>query len=438
MKREIENMKQSDSSKTLSLKDLERKLTEKEAQLKTALTSKESEVSRLSRNAKDFASERERLLVEVERLSKWKVSAEETISVQCKKIEMINLQLKRLESELASTPSSEYETLLQERATLIEKLAFVKTEFVEKNDKIKTTKIQTENLMRRNMGFSSPPPPRASVRTLKTPIISNNNVIGDFIESRRRNIVTATEIPAAAAAKRIMTPAQQTPQPERPIQARSQETKQDEKVVVSPPKAPTLSEISSSMAATLTKEKTTASNTMSAYDLALQQAQDARKVTVPDAIKPSSAESVTSLKTETKDAAPMSGWAGHKNARWGGYLDNLSSTNSGQQSSTERETNGHKDDVQKGFSYLDNLSAKKPEDDPSRENKKSIKDEYLDAEKQYLLDAKNLAFSAAKNFQEAQSKPNDKDALERANSEKRKIDELLAKAREMRLKAEEM
>jgi predicted nucleic acid-binding Zn-ribbon protein len=427
LKREIENLKQSDSTKTQSIKDLERKLREKESQLKSTLTSNESEILRLSSSAKTFASEKEKLLSEVEKLSMWKRNAEETIASQCGKIESINSQLQRMERDLTGAPSSEYETLLKERATLIERLAAVKQELVQKNDKIKTTKIQTENLLRKNRSYASSVPPGAVIRTVRTPILSNSIVVGEFT-SRRRNI--AEDSPSMMI-KTVSAPS--SPKQQQTSTAVEVPPQQLEKTVVSPPNAPTLLEISSNMATTLTKS-TSSSSTMSAYDQALAKAKQAADTLV--AASEPKAQVTTASKSEAKaPPAPMSGWAGYKDSRFGGYLDNLSSPTVESASASKEKAYKYKDNAQKGFGYLENLSQS-AETPSSSQNESDRKQEYLAAEKQYLLDAKNLALTAAKSFQEAQTKPNDKDALEKANAQKREVDELLAKAKEMRAKAE--
>jgi predicted nucleic acid-binding Zn-ribbon protein len=441
LKREIDNLRQYDNTKTQSLKDLERRLTEKESQLKSAMSSKDSEVSRLNASVGSFSSEKEKLLAEVEKLSKWKSKAEETIATQCKQIESINSQLQRMERDLSGNPSSEYETLLKERASLIEQLARVKSDLVQKNDKIRTTKIQTENLLRRNLSYSSSSPSGGTgVRTVRTPILSNNVVVGEFT-SRRRNL--ATDAPSSMI-ETVSAPPKQEQASVSTSPAFVAPPKQAEKVVTPPRNPPTLSEVSN-MAATLTKEKPTpsTSSTMSAYDLAISRAQQAAAEPKPAATmapKPKQ-ETATAPKPEAKvPAAPMSGWAGYKDSRHGGYLDNLSEKQT-DISSPKSEPKGYqyKDNAQKGFGYLDHLSAPKPAENSSPSQTDSARKEgYLASEKQYLLEAKNLALTAAKSFQEAQSKPNDRDALERANSEKRKVDDLLQKAKEMRAKAEEI
>ena len=101
--------------------------------------------------------------------------------------------------------------------------------------------------------------------------------------------------------------------------------------------------------------------------------------------------------------APMSGWAGYKNKQWGGYLDNLASP-------TSTAT-----------------AAAAPV---------STRSDYKKAEREYLLEAKSLAAVAFQSFEEARKLKGDdqkyKDALAKANQEKAKVDELLAKAREMK------
>jgi hypothetical protein len=97
--------------------------------------------------------------------------------------------------------------------------------------------------------------------------------------------------------------------------------------------------------------------------------------------------------------APMSGWAGYKK---GGYLDNLASPTS-------------------------TATAAAPV---------STRSDYKKAEREYLLEAKSLAAVAFQSFEEARKLKGDdqkyKDALAKANQEKAKVDELLAKAREMK------
>jgi predicted nucleic acid-binding Zn-ribbon protein len=423
LKREIENLKQSEVTKTQSIKDLERKLTEKESQLKSTLASNESEVLRLSSNVKTFASEKEKLLAEVEKLSVWKTNAEETISTQCRKIESINSQLQRMEKDLSGAPSSEYETLLKERATLIEQLAAVKQELVQKNDKIQTTKIQTENLLRRNRSHVSTVPSGATVRTVRTPILSNSVVVGEF-SSRRRNIAEDSPSKMIKTFSAPPSPTQQQTSTAGQAPSVQATPQQPEKAVVAPPNAPTLLEISSNIATTLTKPAS--SNTMSAYDQALAKAKQAADA---------KSGAVSEPKAKVITAPPMSGWAGYKDSRFGGYLDNLSESKVKSAPTSTEKAYQYKDNAQKGFGYLDNLSQPAKTPSPSQ-NESDRKQEYLAAEKQFLLDAKNLALTAAKSFQEAQTKPNDKAALETANAQKREVDKLLAKAKEMRAKAE--
>ena len=66
----------------------------------------------------------------------------------------------------------------------------------------------------------------------------------------------------------------------------------------------------------------------------------------------------------------------------------------------------------------------------------SKKSDYKKAEREYLLEAKSLAAVAFQSFEEARKLKGDdqkyKDALAKANQEKAKVDELLAKAREMK------
>lgn len=438
LKREIETVKHSDNTKTSELKALQMKLIEKESYLKTALANKDSEISSLNASVNTFAAERERLLSELNKLSDWKSNAQETIATQCNKIELINSQLQRLERGLQNaipangntTNSSEYETLLKERASLIQQLAGVKNELVQKTDQIKTTKIQTEALLRKTLNSGSSPLPGTSVRTVRTPILSNNVVIGEFT-TRRRNIAAVPENPSSAS------PLDAVKKPHAPVSLGQQQTTppltDPEKVVVSPPNPPTLSEISSTMATTLsqTKPMSVSTNTMDAYDLALAQSQQSKSRSMLP--PPAEAKTVVASEAGAKPAAAsMSGWAGFKDNKWGGYLDNLSNKNPGGQTSRRSSDNEYKykDDAKKGFGYLDNLSAQKPAEQSSAA--------FLEAEKKYLMEAKNLALAAAKSFQEAQSKPNDRDALAKANAEKAKVDELLAKAKEMREKAEQI
>lgn len=102
-------------------------------------------------------------------------------------------------------------------------------------------------------------------------------------------------------------------------------------------------------------------------------------------------------------AGPMSGWAGYKNKQWGGYLDNLSSP---AQSTTIAAT-----------------PVSKTSD-------------YKEAEREYLLEAKSLAPMVLQSFEDARKLKGQgqkyQDALAKANQEKAKVDELLAKAREMK------
>ncbi len=102
-------------------------------------------------------------------------------------------------------------------------------------------------------------------------------------------------------------------------------------------------------------------------------------------------------------SAPMSGWAGYKHKQWGGYLDNLSQP---AQSTTVTATPVSK------------------------------RSDYKEAEREYLLEAKSLAAVVLQSFEDARKlKGKDQkyqDALAKANEEKAKVDELLAKAREMK------
>lgn len=102
-------------------------------------------------------------------------------------------------------------------------------------------------------------------------------------------------------------------------------------------------------------------------------------------------------------AGPMSGWAGYKDKKWGGYLDNLSPS---VQSTT--------------------LAAAPV----------SKKSDYKEAEREYLLEAKSLAPVVLQSFEDARKLKGQgqkyQDALAKANQDKAKVDELLAKAREMK------
>jgi len=117
---------------------------------------------------------------------------------------------------------------------------------------------------------------------------------------------------------------------------------------------------------------------------------------------PPSSQSSAAANQETT-SAPMSGWAGYKHKQWGGYLDNLSQP---AQSTTLTAT-----PVSKRI-------------------------DYKEAEREYLLEAKSLAAAVLQSFEDARKlKGQDQkyqDALTKANQEKAKVDELLARAREMK------
>ena len=118
----------------------------------------------------------------------------------------------------------------------------------------------------------------------------------------------------------------------------------------------------------------------------------------------SSSSQSSAASNQTPSTAPMSGWAGYKDQRWGGYLDNLSRPAQSSTTFTAAPT--------------------------------STKIDYQTAEREYLLEAKSLAATVLKSFEDAKKLQGQgqryQDALAKANQEKAKVDELLAKAREMK------
>ncbi|KAL7435435.1 hypothetical protein ACHAXH_005445, partial [Discostella pseudostelligera] len=108
------------------------------------------------------------------------------------------------------------------------------------------------------------------------------------------------------------------------------------------------------------------------------------------------------------EESPMSGWAGYKNVRYGGYLDNLSNKNRTPEAQ------------QLGYAV----------------------NQYRKAEKQILLEAKSLSEVAARSFEEARAlegsgdKKKYEETLARANRERARVDELFVQAADMKAKAE--
>jgi len=118
---------------------------------------------------------------------------------------------------------------------------------------------------------------------------------------------------------------------------------------------------------------------------------------------PPPSQSSAAANQQPSGSAPMSGWAGYKHKQWGGYLDNLSEP---ARSSTLTAT-------------------------PA-----STKRDYKEAEREYLLEAKSLAAVVLQCFEDARKLKGQgqtyQDALAKANQEKAKVDDLLARAREMK------
>eukprot|EP00986_Skeletonema_menzelii_P011353 scaffold5819_cov148-Skeletonema_menzelii.AAC.8 len=118
---------------------------------------------------------------------------------------------------------------------------------------------------------------------------------------------------------------------------------------------------------------------------------------------PSTSQSSAAVDQQPSGSGPMSGWTGYKNKQWGGYLDNLSQP---AQSTT--------------------LTAAPV----------SKKSDYKEAERKYLLEAKSLAAVVLQSFENARKLKGQgqtyQDALAKANQEKAKVDDLLARAREMK------
>lgn len=460
--RELDNVKKSAGAKTIKMQDLEKKLIEQtaaaEARLSRALSSKDTEVAdlrhglaskneeitRLNSGIKTFASERERLLTEVNKLSEWKSSAEATIADQCKKIDDINSQLKRLEDELqipgdaqksSSAQSIEYEKLLKERNTLVEQLAGVKSDLVKKGDEIKVTKMKTDALLKQGssssraptsnsprqsddrwsvsssivQGQSSPTPrtippnePKKS-QWVRNKIVRDNVVVGEFSSRRRVNVGSVQDVDERTPSLNPFSRQKETAA--NSIPASTQPVKEAEQVVSSPTKPPTLSQISSSVATAFSQgnqsAKTGSSNTMDAYNAALSKMKQEKTADSPAVPNPAVAANTTESK-----ATAMSGWAGYKNSRFGGYLDNLSSSN-------QPATQSRSSTVEES------------------------KETYLEAEKKFLLEAKSLALVAAKSFEEART-CNDAAATKKANDDRAKVDDLLEKAKEMRKKADDL
>jgi len=123
----------------------------------------------------------------------------------------------------------------------------------------------------------------------------------------------------------------------------------------------------------------------------------------PQNTTPPPSQSSAAANQQPSDSGPMSGWAGYKHKQWGGYLDNLSQT---AQSTT--------------------LTAAPV----------SKKSDYKEAEREYLLEAKSLAAVVLQSFEDARKLKGQgqtyQDALAKANQEKAKVDDLLARAREMK------
>jgi len=128
-----------------------------------------------------------------------------------------------------------------------------------------------------------------------------------------------------------------------------------------------------------------------------------KRTLTPQNTTPPPSQSSAAANQQPSDSGPMSGWAGYKHKQWGGYLDNLSQT---AQSTT--------------------LTAAPV----------SKKSDYKEAEREYLLEAKSLAAVVLQSFEDARKLKGQgqtyQDALAKANQEKAKVDDLLARAREMK------
>lgn len=118
---------------------------------------------------------------------------------------------------------------------------------------------------------------------------------------------------------------------------------------------------------------------------------------------PATSQSSAAANQQSSSSGPMSGWAGYKHKQFGGYLDNLSQP-----------------------AQATTVTA-------APVTKKS---DYKEAERKYLLEAKSLAAVVLQSFENARKLKGQgqtyQDALAKANQEKAKVDDLLARAREMK------
>jgi hypothetical protein len=110
--------------------------------------------------------------------------------------------------------------------------------------------------------------------------------------------------------------------------------------------------------------------------------------------------------SNNRERSPMSGWAGYKDAQYGGYLDNLSAPS------------------------------------PQAQQREYAVNQYRNAEKQLLLEAKALSKIAANSLEEARAfegsgnKKKYEETLARAAQERARVDKLFVEAANMKSKAE--
>eukprot|EP00571_Detonula_confervacea_P014148 CAMPEP_0172308286 /NCGR_PEP_ID=MMETSP1058-20130122/8931_1 /TAXON_ID=83371 /ORGANISM="Detonula confervacea, Strain CCMP 353" /LENGTH=1927 /DNA_ID=CAMNT_0013020669 /DNA_START=215 /DNA_END=5998 /DNA_ORIENTATION=+ len=368
MKR-IEETQRFDASNIGKIKALESELAEKSAAL-----------DRLQSGATKFASEKERLLEDLNNLRQWKDSAQSSINALANEI-----GLNALSNEIAQTQEGKIDEV-------IEKLSGIRNELHRKDAELNYAKSSTDALLKGQSETiysagnmietrSSPPPAGpSSSRTRSSyaikPALPRVNVVGSGFSTRQKNVATARQSkfsssPMGGGTEGTSTMVENASLPKEPTPP-----------VVNTPLRPK------------------SSNTMSAYDAALAASQQKEKAT-PDGVGQTAMSEAS--------PAPMSGWAGYKHKQWGGYLDNLS-----------------------------------PNDPtPQAQQNEYTANQYRKAEKQLLLEAKTLAQVAAKSFEEARALKGGQDKkkydgiLARANQERARVDEIFAEANVMKEKAEQ-
>lgn len=373
LKKQIEEAHQFDAANTGKIEGLERDLAEKSAAL-----------NRLQLGAAQFASEKERLLEDLNDLRQWKDQAQSSINALSNEI-----GLEALSNEIVPSQEGKIDEV-------IEKLSGIRNEFYQKDAQLNYAMSSTDALLKGQSGTiysadnmietrSSPPPAVPSTTRTRSsfaikPALPRVDVVGSGFSSRQKNVATVRQSKFSSIPSGVSGGTEgNSPMAEN----------------ASLPKELTPPVMNSPLRAAFAKPKS--SNTMSAYDAAVAASQQKEKATLGQ----------TAMSEASP--APMSGWAGYKHKQWGGYLDNLS-----------------------------------PNDPtPQAQQNEYTLSQYRKAEKQLLLEAKALAQVAAKSFEEARALKGGHDKnkydhiLARANQERARVDEILAEANEMKAKAEQ-